>query len=374
MERSIERIGMAQLEINGLKKVFRSKGRKTVAVHDIDLTVRPKEFFVLLGPSGCGKSTLLNLIAGLEKPTAGYIRFGEQLFCSIAQNRFLTPRERNVAMVFQNYALYPHLSVYKNIAFPLTITGIRKKEYDEPVRKAARTLGLEKYLDARPGELSGGQRQRVAIARAIVREPNLFLLDEPLSNLDAQLRASTRAELKRLQRSLGITAVYVTHDQVEAMTLGDRVAVLREGTIVQVGSPDDLYEHPVNTFVGAFVGSPPMNILPAVIVNRDRQRPSLRIADYRFNAPERFTNQLKQSEISPQAGIRPEHVKIAPEEQQDSLLIEVAAVEKLGRESLVYGFVDDIKLSLLTEQTPPSTGQRMRIRFPPDKVHLFFEN
>jgi ABC-type sugar transport system ATPase subunit len=364
---------MNRLDIRGLTKEFHSIKRTITALRTIDLIIEPREFFVLLGPSGCGKSTLLNLIAGLEKPTAGEIRFGERIFCSVPRSRFLTPRERNVAMVFQNYALYPHLSVYHNIAFPLKTAGRKKREFDQPVRSAARTLGLERFLDAKPGELSGGQRQRVAIARAIVREPNLFLLDEPLSNLDAQLRASTRAELKRLQRSLGVTAVYVTHDQVEAMTLGDRVAVLREGRIEQIGAPEELYDHPVNTFVGSFVGSPPMNILPAEIENLDRERPAVRVGAYVFEAPPDFGRQAARAALSPKAGIRPEHVRLTGEDSRPALSLETVTVEKLGRETLVYAAAGDITVSLLTDQPPPAPGETVRVRFPRDKVHLFFE-
>jgi multiple sugar transport system ATP-binding protein len=242
---------MAVVETKSLRKEF----GHTTAVDGIDLETGEGEYLVLLGPSGCGKTTLLRLIAGLEHPSHGDILIGGQVVTR------LPPRARQIAMVFQSYALYPHKTVFANIAFPLAATGLPREQRPEKVHWAAGRLGIDHLLDRRPRQLSGGERQRVALARALVREPQVFLLDEPLSNLDAKLRSSARDELKEFQQRVGITTIYVTHDQVEAMGLGDRIAVLSEGKIQQIGTPDEIYHHPANTFVATFVGSPPMNLL-----------------------------------------------------------------------------------------------------------------
>ncbi len=358
---------MNALHISGLTKQFSTFGRKTIALDGIELEVEAKEFFVLLGPSGCGKSTLLNIIAGLEAPTGGEIRFGNNMFCSVDKNIMLTPRERNIAMVFQNYALYPHMTVFQNIAFPLRISGRKKSSVEEPVRKAAESLGIEHLLASKPGHLSGGQRQRVAIARAIVREPNLFLLDEPLSNLDAQLRASTRAELKKLQRSLGITTIYVTHDQVEAMTLGDRVAILKNGRIEQIGIPEELYNNPVNTFVAQFIGSPPMNIFDAQITSENNEL-KIQMCDTSI-VVQNDREDIRVGKV--QVGIRPEHIHIALEEEKNSLKLQVTQVEKLGRETLVHGKSAQCNLCFLCESASCSQGDHIRVAFNTNKLHFF---
>ncbi len=242
---------MAQVETQGLTKSF--GGVK--AVDGVDLATREGEFLVLLGPSGCGKTTLLRMIAGLEEPTSGDVLIGGQV---VTQQ---PPRVRNIAMVFQSYALYPHMTVLKNIAFPLQTQGMQKAALKEKVQWAAEMFGIEKLLQRKPRELSGGERQRVAIARAMVRNPSVFLLDEPLSNLDAKLRTAAREELQHFQRRVGITTIYVTHDQVEAMGLGDRIVVMNGGQVRQVGAPRDVYRHPADTFVAGFLGSPPMNLV-----------------------------------------------------------------------------------------------------------------
>src|SRR5213595_2765598 len=253
---------MAEIVLDGVSKRFPDGFE---AVKNMNLDVQDGEFMILVGPSGCGKSTALRMIAGLEDITEGELRIGDQVVNQIA------PKDRDVAMVFQNYALYPHMTVRENMAFPLKLAKAPQEEVDSKVIEAARILDLEPHLDRRPANLSGGQRQRVAMGRAIVRDPKAFLMDEPLSNLDAKLRVQTRTALSRLHERLGTTTVYVTHDQVEAVTLGDRIAVMRAGRIQQVGTPAELYEHPVNVFVAGFIGSPAMNLLPGQL-DGDRLR------------------------------------------------------------------------------------------------------
>ena len=247
---------MAAIE---MKNIVKQYGDGFPAVNDVSIDVEDGEFLILVGPSGCGKSTLLRMIVGLEDITDGDMVIGGKLVNDLA------PRDRNLSMVFQNYALYPHLTVYENIAFPLRLAGKPDSEIDEKVREASKTLELDEHLERKPGNLSGGQRQRVAMGRAIVRDAEAFLFDEPLSNLDAKLRGQMRAEIARLQKRLGITTVYVTHDQTEAMTLGDRVAVLKRGLLQQLATPRELYDNPGNLFVAGFIGSPPMNFLPAEV-------------------------------------------------------------------------------------------------------------
>jgi multiple sugar transport system ATP-binding protein len=247
---------MATVQLEGINKVYENGYH---AIHDLDLEIADKEFLVLVGPSGCGKSTALRMIAGLETISGGTMKIGDKVVNDVE------PKDRDIAMVFQNYALYPHMTVYDNIGFALKLAKVPKDEIDTRVRKAAAILELEGNLDRKPGQLSGGQRQRVAMGRAIVRQPAAFLMDEPLSNLDAKLRVQMRAEIAALQRELAVTTVYVTHDQIEAMTMGDRVAVLKDGYLQQVDTPQNLYDHPVNVFVAAFIGSPSMNLFEATV-------------------------------------------------------------------------------------------------------------
>ena len=250
---------MASVKLNNIKKVF---GKDTLVIPDITLDVIAGEFLVLVGPSGCGKSTILRMIAGLEEPTMGKIHIGDRNVTN------LPPKDRNIAMVFQNYALYPHMNVFNNLAFGLKIRKIHRDEINKRVQTAAEILKIEDLLDRKPKELSGGQRQRVALGRAIVRKPKVFLFDEPLSNLDAKLRIEMRAEIKKLHKELGTTMIYVTHDQVEAMTMGDRIVILNQGVIQQVGTPMEVYRNPENIFVAGFIGSPPMNLISGMIKNR----------------------------------------------------------------------------------------------------------
>ncbi|MEL0075557.1 MAG: sn-glycerol-3-phosphate ABC transporter ATP-binding protein UgpC, partial [Ilumatobacter sp.] len=253
---------MATVSLEGVNKVYDNGFQ---AIHDLSLDINDGEFLVLVGPSGCGKSTALRMIAGLEEITSGEMRIGERVVNEVE------PKDRDIAMVFQNYALYPHMTVFDNIGFALKLAKVPKEEIEERVRRAADILELTTYLDRKPGQLSGGQRQRVAMGRAIVRQPAAFLMDEPLSNLDAKLRVQMRAEIASLQRNLGVTTFYVTHDQVEAMTMGDRVAVIKDGVLQQVDTPQNLYDRPENVFVAAFIGSPSMNLYESRIgVSGDR--------------------------------------------------------------------------------------------------------
>jgi multiple sugar transport system ATP-binding protein len=283
---------MAAIE---MKNIVKEYGDGFAAVNDISIDVADGEFMILVGPSGCGKSTLLRMIVGLEDITSGDMVIGGDRVNDLA------PRERNLSMVFQNYALYPHLTVYENIAFPLRLAKMGDKEIDEKVREASKTLELDEHLERKPANLSGGQRQRVAMGRAIVREAKAFLFDEPLSNLDAKLRGQMRTEIARLQKRLGITTVYVTHDQTEAMTLGDRVAVLKRGILQQLATPRELYEQPVNLFVAGFIGSPPMNFLPATV---EGDRVTLPFGTFKIPAAKAEKTAGKGLLM---AGIRPEH-------------------------------------------------------------------
>ena len=313
----------------------------TKAVDDIDLEIEDGEFMVLVGPSGCGKSTALRMVAGLEDISEGVLRIGDRVV------NHVPPRDRDIAMVFQSYALYPHLSVYDNIAFGLKLKKLPKAEIDTRVKEAARTLGLEEYLGRKPRALSGGQRQRVAMGRAIVREPQAFLMDEPLSNLDAKLRVQMRAEIARLQDDLGVTTIYVTHDQVEAMTMGDRVAVMRKGELQQVAAPQELYDHPVNLFVGGFIGSPAMNVLEARLEQSDGSL-AVALGDQRVKLDDATLNErpaLREyagREIV--LGIRPENLEDAAIEEGDTsnrtIRGEVILREALGSELMVHLKVD----------------------------------
>jgi multiple sugar transport system ATP-binding protein len=312
-----------------MKHIVKKYGDGFPAVNDISIDVADGEFMILVGPSGCGKSTLLRMIVGLEDITSGDMMIGDKRVNDLA------PRDRNLAMVFQNYALYPHLSVYENIAFPLRLAGASNEEVDKKVRDASKTLELDEHLERKPGNLSGGQRQRVAMGRAIVRDAEAFLFDEPLSNLDAKLRGQMRTEISRLQKRLGITTVYVTHDQVEAMTLGDRVAVLKRGILQQLATPRELYTNPGNLFVAGFIGSPPMNFLPATVEGNQVKLPFGTVS-----IPEEKAKAAQGKGLLI-AGIRPENFEDASvvdsaKTQGSTFRAKVDVVEWLGNEAFAY--------------------------------------
>ena len=309
---------MSGVSLHGLVKAY---GALQV-VHGIDLHVAEKEFVVLVGPSGCGKSTTLRMIAGLEEITAGDLTINDRRMNRVA------PKDRDVAMVFQNYALYPHLNVADNMAFGLRIRKMPKDEIKKTITDVAEVLGLTEYLDRRPADLSGGQRQRVAMGRAIVRHPKVFLFDEPLSNLDAKLRTQMRAEIKRLHNRLGVTSVYVTHDQVEAMTLADRIVVMNDGAIEQIGTPMELFNEPANTFVAGFLGSPPMNQLKGTLTES-----GARVGDTEIKLNGAINGHVGRDVV---IGIRPEHVLMKAEANTSPLPIELNLVEPLGSEALLH--------------------------------------
>jgi multiple sugar transport system ATP-binding protein len=318
---------MAEIELSHVSKLYGD----TPAVNDLSIRVGEGEFVVLVGPSGCGKTTALRMVAGLEEVTAGEIRIGDRIVNDLA------PRERDIAMVFQNYALYPHKTVYENLAFGLRMRKVPKAEQKTRVEEIARVLGLGDMLKRRPAQLSGGQRQRVAMGRAIVREPKAFLMDEPLSNLDAKLRVQMRAEIARIQQALKVTTLYVTHDQVEAMTMGDRVAVMRDGVLQQVDTPQRLYDAPANLFVASFVGSPPMNLIQATFLP---ERGVLEIGDAEVALPGDLLASrpgLRRYAGRPLAvGIRPEDVREAAGWDGARLRGRILLVESLGSEQLVH--------------------------------------
>ncbi len=366
----------ASVKLKGVYKYFRSIARGEIAaLKDVNLDIEEAEFFVILGPSGCGKSTLLNIIAGLEKPSSGEIWFREDCVCSVNQRLFLNPKQRNVAMVFQSYALYPHMTVFDNISFPLKIARINKNEIEKRVTEVARILNITHLLQAKPRELSGGQRQRVAMARAIIRHPRLFLLDEPLSNLDAKLRVRMRSELKNLQRRIKVTTVYVTHDQVEAMTLGDRIALLHDGEVQQVGSPLNVYNNPANIFVAGFLGTPPMNLLHAKILEKNGKI-SIMIDNMELTLPDgkmALLKKLKENDFI--LGIRPEDIEITQDIKNRKMVRGIKLIEHLGNDLLLHiQMVDQELLVKSLEETEIEEGEKVELNINLDKIHFFDKN
>src|SRR6187399_300831 len=345
---------MADIKLSGVRKTY---ANKVQVIHGVDVAIADGEFIVIVGPSGCGKSTLLRMVAGLEPITEGEIAIGGKRMNEVE------PKDRNIAMVFQNYALYPHMTVYDNMAYGLRIRSFSKADIETRVDKAAKILELGPYLQRKPRELSGGQRQRVAMGRAIVREPAVFLFDEPLSNLDAKLRAQTRLEIQKLHRELRTTSLFVTHDQVEAMTLAERMIVMNAGRMEQIGTPDEVYHRPATTFVAGFIGSPPMNLVRG------------RAEGAGFTAGGQL---LPLATPAPRGGelvmgVRPEHVEIGTDPHAAGWPLRVQALEMLGAERLVYGLLGDTLFTARLDATMPhpNVGDIVAIHAAPSHVHWF---
>jgi multiple sugar transport system ATP-binding protein len=357
---------MATVSFKQATRVY--PGADHPSVNKLDLEIGDGEFMVLVGPSGCGKSTSLRMLAGLEEVNQGSIYIGDRDVTD------LPPKDRDIAMVFQNYALYPHMTVGDNMGFALKMANVPKAERQQRVQEAAHLLGLEDFLNRKPKALSGGQRQRVAMGRAIVRSPQVFLMDEPLSNLDAKLRVSTRTQIAALQTRLGVTTVYVTHDQVEAMTMGDRVAVLKDGLLQQCDTPLNLYDKPKNLFVAGFIGSPAMNLIEG-----DVAEDGIHIGDYVVSVPRDTLAKAGSGEKRLTLGIRPENFELG--EGNDGIGIDVAVVEELGADAFLYGTVaglpEDEQLTAnqitarISSRTPPERGSTVRLTIDPAHVHVF---
>lgn len=339
---------MAEIQLNNIGKRWGS----FVGVENFDLTIADREFLVLLGPSGCGKTTTMRMIAGLEDVTEGDILIdGKRV-------NDMDPKDRDVAMVFQSYALYPNMSVYENIRFPLKVRGIDPATHDEKVRRASAMVELDDFLHRKPAELSGGQRQRVALARAIVREPNVFLMDEPLSNLDAKLRVSTRAQIKNLSHELAVTTIYVTHDQIEAMTLADRVVIMKQGVVQQVGSPIEIYDRPANSFVASFIGNPAMNLMDG------------EVKDGTFTAQNVEVTGLSAPDGPLTLGFRAEDATVVASDAQ--INAPIYTMELLGDATMVSVRIGDALVSVKTDKSyRAAIGETVSIRVSPDHCHLF---
>jgi multiple sugar transport system ATP-binding protein len=355
---------MASVSLKNIVKHY----DKTPVIHGIDLDIADGEFMVFVGPSGCGKSTLLRMIAGLETISGGTLHIGGMLANDIA------PAQRKLAMVFQSYALYPHMTVYENMAFALKLAGHKPADVQSAVERAAGILQIASLLKRKPKELSGGQRQRVAIGRAIVRKPEVFLFDEPLSNLDASLRVQMRVEISRLHSELKTTMIYVTHDQVEAMTLGQRIVVFNGGRIEQVGTPHELYNAPANLFVAGFLGMPKMNFIPGEVVAVDAARVTVRLPDGALVGVEAAAGAQTGDQIT--LGVRAEHLSLAAPQHTDNVIdVGVGHVEYLGDLSIVYttlaGVPDMIAVKLPAEAAPLHAGARARLHLPPSRCQLF---
>ena len=358
---------MAKVLLRNLTKKFDD----VIAVKDVNLEIDDREFVVLVGPSGCGKTTTLRMIAGLEEITEGEIFVNDRMVNDIA------PKNRNIAMVFQTYALYPHMKVFDNIAFALKMRKMRKEEQQKLVNEAAEILGITDLLDRKPKQLSGGQRQRVALGRAIVRKPDIFLFDEPLSNLDAKLRVQTRTELIKLHGRLQSTSIYVTHDQVEAMTMGDRIVVMNDGLIQQVGSPLELYDKPVNLFVAGFIGSPAMNFLPCQIVE-ENGRIFVDTGGFEILLPESMAAQVKAtSEKEFIFGVRPEDItkkgaEEKPSEKSANFKAKVNVIETLGKETyLDITSGENTMTAIVSPNTPVTPHETIDLKINMNKIHLF---
>lgn len=355
---------MAGIQLKKLRKVYPNGFN---AVKDIDLEIEDKEFMVFVGPSGCGKTTTLRMIAGLEEITAGEILIDDEVVNNVS------PKNRDIAMVFQNYALYPHMSVYDNMVFALKLRKMKKPERHKKVVEAAKMLDIHELLDRKPKQLSGGQRQRVALGRALVREPKAFLLDEPLSNLDAKLRVQMRTEIVKLYKKLNKTFLYVTHDQTEAMTMASRICVMHDGLIQQVDTPKNIYDYPKNKFVAEFIGSPPMNFFNGNVISEGEDI-YIKISDYKVEIDESKKEALRDNYINKEiiVGVRPENIIFKTEEDPKGIVCDFELVEMLGYESYIYlklGSADIIARSDDGEKL--NLGQKVKISFDPKKINIF---
>jgi multiple sugar transport system ATP-binding protein len=351
---------LARILLKGLTKRF----GKVVAVDNLSLEARDKEFVVLLGPSGCGKTTVLRCIAGLEIPEEGEIYIGDKLVND------LEPKQRNVAMVFQSYALYPHMSVFENISFPLENAGVAKNEIKQKVQDTAKLLKIDDLLDRRPRQLSGGQRQRVALGRAMVREPSVFLMDEPLSNLDAKLRVYMRAELKKLQKDVGITTIYVTHDQVEAMTMGDRVAILNEGVLQQYNHASEIYFHPVNTFVAGFIGTPPTNFFDCNLTEEEPY--AFDVGIFKYLVPEHLKEKVKEWPSALVLGVRPQDVTVYKKTAKGLIKGKLEINEPLGDRQVFDLRVGDYLVKALVDPDfRADVGDELWLEFQEKGIYVF---
>lgn len=352
---------MAGLKLKNIDKIY---DKATEIIKNLNLNIQDGEFLVLVGPSGCGKSTILRMIAGLEEISGGELFIGETKVNNVH------PKDRDIAMVFQNYALYPHMSVYDNMAFGLKMRKFKKEIIDQRVNEAAKILDLEELLDRKPKQLSGGQRQRVALGRAIVREPKVFLMDEPLSNLDAKLRVQTRFEVKKLHKKLNTTFIYVTHDQVEAMTMGDRIVILEKGVIQQVGTPDEVYHYPENVFVAGFIGSPAMNFISAQVTEDNR----LNVKNIYLEPDEKLREIINKNNLKGKKvilGIRPENFSINPD-SVNIIKAKPELIETLGSEKLVHFTIDNRKITAkITSEVDISTENETCFVVDISKINLF---
>jgi len=351
---------MATLSFRKVNKVYPNGVQ---AVFDFDLEVYDKEFIIFVGPSGCGKSTTLRMVAGLEEITDGELYIDDRLINNVA------PKDRDIAMVFQNYALYPHMTVYDNMAFGLKLRKMDKQVIDEKVKNAAEILGLLDYLDRKPKALSGGQRQRVALGRAIVRNAKVFLMDEPLSNLDAKLRVQMRAEIGKLHSQLETTTIYVTHDQVEAMTMASRIVVMKDGLIQQVGAPKEIYDYPANVFVGSFIGTPPMNFIMGKIEGDKfiSENIEIKLPKQKLSELDRLGYLGKELYI----GVRPEHV-FDEQSSEQVINVDVNLVELIGAESIIHSSVNDINIvAKVGARTDIKLGDKIALSFDMNKAHFF---
>ncbi|OIJ11897.1 sugar ABC transporter ATP-binding protein [Anaerobacillus arseniciselenatis] len=354
---------MAEISLKNIYKIYDGD---VTAVSDFNLDIKDKEFIVFVGPSGCGKSTTLRMIAGLEDISKGELYIGDRLVNDVA------PKDRDIAMVFQNYALYPHMNVYENMAFGLKLRKFKKEEIDRRVKEAAKILGLTEMLDRKPKAMSGGQRQRVALGRAIVRDPQVFLMDEPLSNLDAKLRVQMRAEITKLHQRLQSTTIYVTHDQTEAMTMATRIVIMKDGVIQQVGAPKDVYDNPENVFVGGFIGSPSMNFLNGKLVNGNFE-----MGDVKIKIPEGKLKMLQDyANQDLILGIRPEDIHDEPVFLESSAGTKITAkidvAELMGAESYLYSKVNNQDfVARVDSRTDVQNGQDIQLAFDMNKCHFF---